>query len=176
MADKYTVTETGRLVRNDQPELWYVTYDRPDGSRHQHFFPPDTFAWRAAEYGLTDHTEILDVILHEALAPHPKPAAPQPFGSHATHAAPAAPDPPTLFQCASTREARNAHRQRITDIKTSIAAITPPGGGPNPLDTLLAAVTLDPDSVLQKTETVDIHRWETLYGALPTPAEETPRA
>lgn len=175
MADQYIVTDSGRYARDGQPELWYVTYQLPDGTVRNHFFPPEAFAWRAAEYGFDDPAEILDVILHELLVPPETAPAPQSFTASHAHRRPAAPgaDLPTLFQCTSTVQARDAHRQRITAVKETIATITAPADQPSLLGGLVAAVSLDAGDVLAKMQLVDVYRWEAVYGALPVLAEES---
>lgn len=158
---------------------WSVITLRPDGRGWQHTFPGEAFEWRAAEYGLTDPVEILDVILHEpyqdtsppALPPSVKAAAP----AAATKKA-ADPHGPTLQEAPSTAAARAAHRSRIAAVKADRVQITDPGGL---LPHIHQSHGMSPDRVNAKREAVDIHRWTKLYGGLPVTVpyrEEPPRA
>jgi hypothetical protein len=159
-------------------EGWSVITLRPGGVRWQHTFPQAAFEWRAAEYGLTDPAEILDVLLHEPYQDTTPPALPPSVkAANATRAAAKAdPHGPTLHEAPSTSAARDAHRSRIAAVKAQSVWITDPDG-------LLPHIHqnhgMDPERVRAKREAVDIHRWTKLYGGLPVTVpdrEEPPRA
>ncbi|MCX4704366.1 hypothetical protein [Streptomyces sp. NBC_01373] len=145
---------------------WSVITLRPDGRRWQHTFPSETFEWRAAEYGLTDPVEILDVILHEPYQDTAPPALPPSVKAAPRGVAKAAADPhgPTLQEATSTAAAQAAHRSRIAAVKEDRVLVTDPDG-------LLPHIHrnhgMDPDRVRAKQEFVDTHRWTRLYGGLP---------
>jgi hypothetical protein len=175
----YTVDfVTERLTRGTP--RWAVHHIDQDGNGGGVIFPKDTVEWRAAEYGLTDIDEILDVILHE---PH-LPDAPDRDDAalragYVTSTGPDA-EPITLFNAVSTADAWAAHQVRIARAKETRSRVVPPAKGPNPLD-VIRAQGLRPAGVRAKRELVDIHRWHALYGGLPVPMPsplslEVPRA
>jgi len=159
---------------------WSVVTLRPDGHRWQHTFPSGVFEWRAAEYGLTDPAEILDVILHEPYQETDAPTLPPSVKARPVKAPVAAKAQdrhgPTLQQATSTTSARDAHRSRIASVKTDRVRVTDPDGL---LPHIYRNHGMDPDRVRAKREAVDVHRWIRLYGALPVPVTidlEVPRA
>ncbi|MEU1787121.1 hypothetical protein ABZ553_14850 [Streptomyces sparsogenes] len=170
MTIQYTVTD---VAEDTTRALWQVTYQDSSGEVRHHIFPKTTLEWRAAEYGLDDVDEILDIILHEPHAPAEQQGAPV-----SLLAAPATADRPrpriTLYTAESTAQARDAHRQRIADIKVNVR-ITPPKGA-DPLDHIRRNHGITADGLRAKREQVDTHRWKTLHGGLPMPAEEAPNA
>lgn len=170
MTDKHDIVDIMAGEISPGVEGWSIITRRPDGTRWQHTFPRTILEWRAAEYGLTDPAEILDVVLHE---PHVDAETPAPPPSVTAPPAPAirpamsAARPPSLTEATSTSEARGAHRTRIEQVKTGKVHITDPKG-------LLRHIWenhgMDPDGVRTKQEAVDVHRWTKLYGGLPVPA------
>jgi hypothetical protein len=146
---------------------WVVHAVDQDGNGASHIFPKVTLEWRAAEYGITDVDEILDLILHE---PH-LPDAPDRDDAAAragmvTSNRPDA-EPITLFNAASTADALAAHRLRIADVKQVRAVVRPPAKDKDPLDAIRAAHGITPAGLRAKREAVDIHRWQLVYGDLP---------
>lgn len=159
---------------------WLVHKVDQDGNGSSHLFPKVMLEWRAAEYGLTDVDEILDIVLHD---PH-LPDAPDRDDAAAragmvTSTRPDA-EPITLLNAASTADALAAHRLRVADTKQTRARVQPPAKGKNPLDIIRAQHGITADGVRAKREAVDIYRWQLVYGALPvlvpSPALEAPRA
>lgn len=173
MADEYEVIDVGETHPTPERPCWYVTMRKPDGTLHQHFFPKTTLEWRAAEYGLTDPAEILDVILHGRLRPRKTHDGGVSLVSPATNP-PAAEEPVTLWTAKSTSEARDAHRQAIAAVKTERRVVDPSGH----LALLAARHGITAAGVREKTEHVDITRWRKLYGGLPVEpiTEEATRA
>lgn len=160
---------------------WHVITLRPGGIRWQTSIPAAALEWRAAEYGLTDPAEILDVVLHETYQAPDGPVLPPSVKQPASKAGEAAagkadPHGPTLLEATSTKAARDAHRSRIAAVKKDRVRITDPDG-------LLAYIHrnhgMDHDRVRDKREAVDVHHWTRLYGGLPVPVTDTlevPRA
>lgn len=166
---------------NIRGSRWLVHRVDQDGAGAGHVFPQETVDWRAAEYGLTDIDEILDVILHEPWldeTPGRDDAALR--AGLVTSRRPDA-QPITLFNAASTSDAHAAHRLRIDDVKQTRALVVAPAKGLNPLD-VIRRQGVDKASVRAKQELVDLHRWQLVYGDLPVsfPASssmlEVPRA
>lgn len=146
---------------------WLVHHVDQNGSGSSYVFPKDTLEWRAAEYGLDDVDEILDMVLHE---PH------LPDGPDRDDAAARAgmvtsnrPDaePITLFNATSSADALAAHRLRIADAKKVRAVVRAPAKGKNPLDAIRTAHGITAAGLRAKRELVDTHRWQLVYGALP---------
>lgn len=159
---------------------WVVHRVDQDGAGSSHVFTKDVLEWRAAEYGLTDVDELLDLVLHE---PH-LPDAPDRNDAAAqvglvTSAGPDA-EPITLMNAASTPDALAAHRLRVAEAKRATAHIRPPAKGKDPLDVIRTAHGITVAGVRAKREAVDIHRWQLVYGDLPVQprsmALEVPRA
>lgn len=175
----YTVDwVTERLTRG--VPRWLVHQVDQDGSGSSYVFPKDTLEWRAAEYGLTDIDEILDIRLHEFHLPDvPDRDDAALRAGLVTSTRPDA-EPITLFNAASTADALAAHRLRIADVKETRAQVRPPGKGKDPLDAIRAQHGIDPERMRAKREAVDVHRWQLLYGDLPapilSPSPEVPRA
>ncbi|MFD4596713.1 hypothetical protein ACFWPQ_01645 [Streptomyces sp. NPDC058464] len=146
--------------------LWAVHHVDQDGSGGGHIFPAETVDWRAAEYGLTDIDEILDVILHEPHLPDivDRDDAALRAGWVTSYTAGA--EPITLFTASSTSDAYAAHRIRIDDTKETRVLVAAPGRGRNQLD-VIRRRGVDKASVRAKRELVDTHRWQLIYGALP---------
>lgn len=169
----YTIDGVTERTRGSSPR-WAVHMVDQDGAGSGLVFPHETLEWRAAEYGLTDVTEILDMVLHE---PH-LPDAPDRDDAAVraglvTSTAPDA-EPITLFNAPSTADALAAHRLRIADAKASRAQVHPSGKGADPLDVIRERHGIDPARMRAKREAVDEHRWELLYGGLPVPAIVVP--
>ena len=175
MADEYEITDVGEMHPTPENPCFYVTMRRPDGLLHQHIFPRSTFEWRAAEYGLDDTTEILDVILHERHRPRAAADDRISLSSPAkAKAAAKADEPVTLWTATSTAEARDAHRAAIATIKTK-TKVTDPSGY---LIHILARHDMDPDRIREKAQRVDTTRWIKQHGGLPVEpiTEEATRA
>lgn len=167
-----------RLTRGEP--RWVVHQVDQDGAGSSHVFTKDVPEWRAAEYGLTDVDEILDLILHE---PH-LPDFPDRDDAAArvglvTSDRPDA-EPVTLFNAASTPDALAAHRLRIAEAKRATAHVRPPAKGKDPLDLIRTQHGITVAGVREKREAVDVHRWQLVYGDLPVQprslALEVPRA
>jgi len=180
MPDEYKIVDVLAGEISPGVEGWLIITQRPGNVRYQHAIPQVAFEWRAAEYGLTDPAEILDVILHEPYQEADVPTLPPSVKARSLKAPAAAKAQdrhgPTLQQATSTPAARDAHRSRIASVKTDRVRVTDP-------DRLLPHIHLnhgmDPDRVRAKREAVDIHRWNRLYGGLPvsmTNDLEVPRA
>lgn len=157
---------------------WSVITLRPGGIRWQHTFPKEILEWRAAEYGLTDPAEILDVVLHENYQDTAPPALPPSVKTAPVTVAAAVADQhgPTLQEATSTAAARTAHRSRIAAVKAGSVRITDPDGL---LPHIHGNHGMDPGRVRTKAERVDVNRWTRLYGPLPVPETDTlevPRA
>ncbi|MDQ0758688.1 hypothetical protein [Streptomyces canus] len=180
MPDEYKIADVLAGEISPGVEGWLVVTVRPGDVRYQHAIPQVAFEWRAAEYGLTDPAEILDVILHEPYQETAAPALPQSVKAPPVKAVVAAKAQdrhgPTLQQATSTRDAREAHRSRIAAVKTDRVRVTDPDGL---LPHVYSNHRMDPDRVRAKREAVDVNRWNRLYGGLPVPVTtylEAPRA
>lgn len=166
---EYTITDVGEDPDRD---LWYVQYEDPEGTGHTHVFPKSTLEWRAAEYGLTDPAEILDVILHEPHIPDPTPRSGFRSLTNPVKRAAVAPEPVTLYTATSTSDARDAHLERIEATKTAKVCVTNPPS--DPLAVIREAHGITADGLRAKREVVDTSRWCHLYGGLPvTPPADT---
>lgn len=182
MSEAIAYTVDFAQLRASRGELyWLVHKIASDGAGHGHAFPPETLEWRAAEYGLTDVDEILDIILHEPYMPdEPDRDDAALRAGLVTSTRPEA-EPVTLFNAASTADALAAHRLRIADVKETRAHVRPPGKGKDPLDTIRQAHGITEAGLRAKREAVDVHRWQMTYGDLPVrnilaPQLEVPRA
>lgn len=163
MADEYEITDVGEMLPNPDHPCFYATARMPDGRLHQHVFPISTFEWRAAEYGLDDPAEILDIILHERHRPRINHDDRVSLVNPAKKAAKAGEEPVTLWTATSTAEAREAHRKAIADIKTKTRIVDPSGY----LIHILARHGMDPDRIREKAQKVDVNRWRKQHGGLP---------
>lgn len=168
----HTVDWVSERTTRGEPR-WVVHTVDQDGNGSGTIFPKDTLAWRAAEYGLTDVGEILDVILHEFHLPD----APGPDDAAArvglvTSTGPDA-EPITLLNAPSTTDARAAHRLRVADAKKTRARVVPPARGKDPLDVIRTNHGINPEHIRALREAVDVHRWTLLYGDLPVAALTT---
>jgi hypothetical protein len=143
-------------------------------------FPKEMLEWRAAEYGLTDVDEILDMILHEWHLPDAPDREDAAARAGLVTSAQADAEPITLMNAASTPDALAAHRLRIAEAKLVTAHVRPPVKGKDPLDLIRTQHGITVAGVRAKREAVDIHRWQLVYGALPVQprsmALEVPRA
>lgn len=176
----HTVDSVGERLTRGAPR-WTVHMVDQDGNGLGYVVPKDMLEWRAAEYGLTDVDEILDIVLHEPWIPD------QPDRDDAalraglvTSARPDA-EPVTLFNAASTADALAAHRLRIADIKQTRVRVGPPDKGRDPLDVIRTAHGITAGGVRAKRELVDVQRWQMLHGGLPLSVRsssllEVPRA
>lgn len=173
----HTIDWVAERTANGAPR-WAVHHVDQDGNGGGYVFPKDSLEWRAAEYGLADVDEILDIVLHEPYLPD----APDRDDAAAraglvTSTGPEA-EPITLLNATSTADAATAHRLRIADAKHRSARIAPPGKSKDPLDVIRANHGIDAERVRAKREAIDVHRWQLLYGGLPIPTTtlEVPRA
>lgn len=145
---------------------WTVHRIDQDGNGSGHVFPKETLEWRAAEYGLTDIDEILDVVLHEPFLPdEPDRDDAAARAGMVTSNGPDA-EPITLLNAASTADALASHRLRVADVKQTRARVQTPDKGLNPLDVIRQG-GVSAASVRTKREVVDVHRWQLLYEGLP---------
>ncbi|MDX3230637.1 hypothetical protein [Streptomyces sp. ME19-01-6] len=172
MPIEYTISDVAEDAERD---LWQVTYQSKAGEARNHLFPKATLEWRAAEYGLDDVDEILDIILHEPYAPAEQPVTPMSLIDAPARTALRPTPRITLYTAESTAQARDAHRQLIADVKANHVQIAPPKGA-DPLDHIRRRHGITPDGLRAKSEQVDTHRWKTLYGGLPVPVEEASNA
>ena len=173
-----TVDWVGDRLTRGAPH-WVVHHIDQAGAGGGYVFPKDMLEWRAAEFGLTDVDEILDMVLHEPWLPETQgPDDPAARAGLVTSTRPDA-QPITLFNAASTADALAAHRLRIAEVQRVHAHMRAPARGKNPLDAIRTQHGITADGVRIKREAVDIHRWQLLYGDLPVPitdALEVPRA
>jgi hypothetical protein len=162
MPNELEIIDVGEMHPNPDTPCWYVTMRRPDKTLHMHIFPKATLEWRAAEYGLTDPAEILDVILHERHRPRAVPDDRVSLTGQDRRTAAAAP-PVSLWTARSTAEAREAHRNAIAAVKATTRVVDPAGH----LSHIVNGHGMDPARVRAKAELVDTQRWINLYGGLP---------
>jgi hypothetical protein len=167
MADEYIVES---VEEHEGSPAWRIRMRKPDGTYHAHIMPKATLEWRAAEYGITDVDELLDIALHEPFAP--------PTDAQAALIEGVTRDTgPTLYEATSTADARAAHRARIARAKTE--RITVRNGNSDPLAVIRwNHYIIDPDRMRAKRELVDERRWRMQYGGLPveSPKEMIRRA
>lgn len=160
-----TVDFVTERLSNGDPR-WGVHEVDQDGKGHGFVFPKSTLEWRAAEYGLTDVDEILDMILHEPYIPDVDRDDAAARAGLVTSTGPDA-EPITLTNAPSTSDALAAHRLRIAEVKRSHAHVRPPGKGADPLAVIRAQHGIDPERMRAKREAVDVARWAQKYGGLP---------
>lgn len=166
MADEYVIES---VEEHEGTPAWRIRMRKPDGTYHAHIMPKATLEWRAAEYGITDVDELLDIALHEPFAP--------PADAHAARIEGVARDSsPRLFEADSTAVARAAHRARVAWTKRE--RITVRNGKGDPLAVIRENHHIDPDRMRAKREFVDERRWRMQYGGLPVepPIERIRRA
>jgi hypothetical protein len=165
MAEQYVITDVGQDATRG---LWYVQYQKPNGLQ-THWFHVSTLEWRAAEYGLDDVAEILDIVLHEPfMDPEIQRGATVESLLNPAPARPAVTTPVTLWTAQTTTQARDAHRQRIRNAKARVRVVA----AGDPLAVIRERHGITPEGIAAKRETVDTHRWITRYGSLPAPAEK----
>lgn len=175
MAEEYEVVDVGEMLPAPDSPCFYVTRRVPDGTLHTHVFPQAAFEWRAAEYGLDDPAEILDVILHERLRPRKNHDDRVSLATPAKKTAKAEADEPVdLWTAKSTSEARDAHRAAIAAVKSKTRIVDPSGH----LAHLVARHGMDGDRIREKAQRVDTTRWIKQHGDLPAKpiTEEATRA
>lgn len=152
---------------------WVIHYDAPDGTEWAHSFPVGNLETLVAEYGLSDTTEALDVLLHDPhmwawLASIDHRDDPATAEGWVTTDQPDA-EPVTLFTARSTVDARGAHRARISAVKeTGTAVVTDPAGLLAPI----LAAPVNAERISEHAQQVDIHRWTLVYGGLPVAQAE----
>jgi hypothetical protein len=163
----YTIDWVGERLTRGVPR-WVIHKVDEDGQGLGHIFAKDTLEWRAAEYGLDDVDELLDMVLHEPHLPdEPDRDDAALRAGFITSTRPGA-EPITLFNAASTTDALAAHRLRIADVKKARARVSP-AKGRNPLDAIRSTPGITPVGLRAKRELVDTHRWRLVYGGLPVP-------
>lgn len=162
----HTVDWVDERLNRDAP-LWVVHYADQDNAGGSYVFPKDSLEWRAAEYGLTDVDEILDIVLHEFHLPDALDRDDAALRAGMVTSASLNAEPITLFNAASTADALAAHRVRIADAKRTRVLVQGPAKGRNPLDVIRAQHGIAASGVRAKREAVDVHRWSLLYGGLP---------
>lgn len=155
---------TERLTRG--VPRWAVHKIDEDGVGHGHIFPKDTLEWRAAEYGITDVEELLDIVLHEVHLPDVDRDDVAARKGFVTSTSPDA-EPIQLFNATSTTEACDVHRLRIAHVKETLALVGSASRSKNPLDAILLDHGVTPQGLRKKREKVDILRWSNVYGELP---------
>lgn len=174
-----TVDWTAESTKGGIPH-WAVHFVDEDGVGGGYRIHKECLEWRAAEYGLTDVDEIIDMLLHEFHLPdEPGPDDAAVRVGYVTSTARDA-EPVTLMTASSTVDALAAHRLRIAEAKRVTAQFRPPAKGRDPLDLIRANHGITAAGVRAKREMVDIHRWQLVYGGLPVQprsmALEVPRA
>lgn len=176
----HTVDSVGERLTRGAPR-WTVHMTDQDGNGSGYVFPKIMLEWRAAEYGLTDIDEILDIVLHEPWMPEQPDRDDAALRAGLVTSIRADAEPVTLFNAASTTDALTAHRLRIADIKQAHAHVGPPAKGRNPLDVIRVNHGITADGLRAKREFVDVQRWQMLHGGFPLPVRsssllEVPRA
>ena len=161
-----TVDWVGERLTRGAPR-WLVHHVDQDGNGSSCVFPKDTLEWRAAEYGLSDVDELLDMRLHEFHLPDAPDRDDAALRAGLVTSTGRDAEPITLYNAASTADALAAHRARIADVKQTRALVTVTTKGSNPLDVIRRAHGITPTGVRAKAELVDVHRWHLVYGALP---------
>lgn len=164
MADEYVIES---VEEHEGGTAWRIRMLKPDGTYHAHILPKNTLEWRAAEYGIDDVTELLDIALHERYAPPTDAQAARIEGRTRDTG-------PTLFEADSTAAARAAHRARIARAKGERITVRNPKS--DPLAVIRQQHGIDPDRMRAKREAVDVHRWRMQHGGLPVEPKEGPRA
>lgn len=159
---------------------WAVHWVDQDGNGSGYRMHKSLLEWRAAEYGLTDVDELLDIALHEPHLPdEPDRDDAAARVGYVTSTGRGA-EPIILRNAPSTVDALAAHRLRVAEAKLVTAHVRPPVKGKDPLDVIRTQHGITAAGVRAKREAVDIHRWLLLYGALPVQprsmALEVPRA
>lgn len=161
MAEELTPVQVTAWNSSSGIPCWTVTYERPDGTKHQHAFPQSTLEWRVAEYGLDSIDEALDIVLHEPWKIDPvdpllarDDAAVRQGMVMRTRGAAVDYEAIRLHNADSIADARTAHRLRIADAKTRVH-ITAPKGKANPLDTIRASHGVTTEGVRLKGQIVE---------------------
>lgn len=159
---------------------WAIHWIDQDGNGGGLRMHKTLLEWRAAEYGLMDVDDVLDLALHE---PHlPDEPDRDDVAARVGYVTSTSPDaePIILRNAPSTADALAAHRLRIAEAKLVTAHVRPPAKGKDPLDIIRANHGITAAGVREKREAVDIHRWGLIYGRLPVQprsmALEVPRA
>lgn len=175
-----TVDWVGERLTRGAPR-WVVHQVDQDGAGRSHVFAKDVLEWRAAEYGLTDVDELLDIVLHEPHQPDfpDRDDAAARVGLVTSTGRDA--EPITLMNAPSTADALAALRLRIAEAKRVTAHVRPPAKGKDPLDIIRTQHGITTAGVREKRMAVDVHRWGLVYGGLPvsnllSTTPEVPRA
>lgn len=161
-----TVDWTGERLTRGVPR-WAVHHIDQDGQGGGYVFPKDMLEWRAAEYGISDVDELLDMVLHEPHLPETPDRDDAALRAGLVTSTTTDAEPITLFNARSTADALTAHRLRIADTKLVRAHVRGPGKGADPLDTIRLQHGITAHGVRAKREAVDTHRWGLVYGGLP---------
>lgn len=168
-----TVDWTAESNKNGFPH-WAIHFVDSAGVGAGYRVHREIFEWRAAEYGLTDVDEIIDMVLHEFHRTDE--SDPDDAAVRAGYVTSTGRDakPITLMTAVSTQEALAAHRLRIAETKRVTAVFRPPAKGKDPLDLIRANHGITKAGVRAKREMVDTHRWQLVYGGLPVTLSEVP--
>ncbi|MFC8077527.1 hypothetical protein ACFUN8_18570 [Streptomyces sp. NPDC057307] len=167
MSSEYKVIAVTDYPNSSEPK-WAVDMEKPDGNLHRHVLPKATLEWRAAEYGIDDVEELMDIVLHE---PFQIPATEEELSwdAAAQEADTKLHRLPSLIEAESTTEAAESLRVRIARTKAEKVHVvsTPKKGQPDPLDKIRNEHGIDPERKREKRELVDTMRWMTRHGGLP---------
>ncbi|NUT50094.1 MAG: hypothetical protein HOV94_22705 [Saccharothrix sp.] len=171
--DEYVVQSAEKTSNRQGQLIWLVSMLKPDGTIHCHAFPPSAVEWRMAEYQLGDVDEALDIVLHEPFATNPAdPLQARDDAAVRVGMVVRAPgraldyEPITLHSADTIKDARDAHRIRISDAKTRVH-VKAPKGKPDPLDAIRQYDVTD-EGLRQKAALVDAAR-RSVRGEAPTP-------
>lgn len=171
--DEYVVQSAEKTSNRQGQPIWLVSMQKPDGTIHCHAFPPSAVEWRMAEYELGNVDEALDIVLHEPFATNPadplqaRDDAAVRAGMVVRAPGPALDyEPITLHSADTIKDARDAHRIRISDAKTRVQ-VKAPKGKPDPLDAIRQYGVTD-EGLRQKATLVDAAR-RSVRGEAPMP-------
>lgn len=150
-----TVIYSGEFTQ--LPEIWEFHILQDSGKKRLHLTPKATLYFRAAEYGVdpTDVDTLLDIILHQHYVQRD------------------AEDPklqvaaiPHLLEADSTTQARNILMTRIRAASVQLEI-----RGNSALDPVRQGHKPDLPFIKRVGQEVDLARWMTRYGDLPTPSK-----
>ncbi|TMR97525.1 hypothetical protein [Nonomuraea basaltis] len=153
MAHEWTVTGVEETTGDDgRTPYWVIVYEvpvevAPDG-QWRYYVPKEAVEYRAAEYGLTDVDEVLDVLVHEPLLIELQSAGVLP------------PLTPSLTDAAAARE---LVRQQIAACRERHGAVAAQRKHSNaravdPLQAIRDACRIDPIRTAELRMEIDRHR------------------
>lgn len=140
--DTYEVQAVEMTTNGQGTPVWLVSMLKPDGTLHDHAFPPSAIEWRMAEYGLDSVDEALDIVLHEPFAVSPQdhgrrlPDPAEKAGMVTRLPGRTVDEPIHLHNAPTIAAAREAHRLRIADAKTRVRVRPLAKGKGDPLDVI----------------------------------------